>query len=53
MKVISVWRFKAEWSWTNWTFGLWYAKFGAHHMFGVDMGPFEVMWKQQYIRLED
>jgi hypothetical protein len=50
MRITSVWRFKVEWSWTNWTFGVWYGKFSGRHAIGVDMGPLELIWKQVYVK---
>jgi len=38
-----------RWTWTNWTFGVWYAKFGSRRHFGIDIGPFEVVWKDKYV----
>lgn len=33
------------WSWTNWTFGLWWKGFKRSNCFGIDAGPLEVVWK--------
>jgi len=37
----------STWTWTNWTFGIWYAKFGGKKRFGIDIGPFEVIWREK------
>lgn len=35
------------WTWTNWTFGVWYARFGKYKQgWGIDIGPFEIVWKR-------
>lgn len=42
------WRF----GWNNWTFGVWWGRFGKMHMatkqrplrIGIDIGPLEMMW---------
>ena len=33
-------------SWTNWTFGPWYAHIGRKHVWGVDLGPYDVVWER-------
>lgn len=40
-------KFVYRFSWTNWTFGLWWGKFGrtGRFLFGLDLGPWELIWR--------
>lgn len=38
--------YRLEWSWTNWTFGFWSGRIGKWRCYGVDLGPFEVVWRK-------
>lgn len=48
---------KFEWrfGWNNWTFGVWWGRFGKMHMatkqrplrIGIDVGPLEMMWTKK------
>lgn len=35
---------EARWTWTNWTFGVWW-DLKRLRAFGLDVGPFELMCK--------
>jgi len=35
---------KVMWTWTNWTFGLWYSRVRKHRAWGIDLGPLEIIW---------
>lgn len=37
-------RWKASFSWTNWTFGIWWGQFHRGLIIGLDLGPLEVDW---------
>jgi hypothetical protein len=35
------------WTWTNWTIGVWYCRFGKYkRAWGIDIGPFEIAWRE-------
>lgn len=43
---------KFEWhfGWQNWTFGVWWGRFGPAKMrlrWGIDFGPLEMMWTRE------
>jgi hypothetical protein len=35
------------WTWTNWTFGVYWGHIGKKFVIGIDVGPFEVIWKKE------
>jgi hypothetical protein len=37
---------RVTWTWTNWTFGFWYAEFHKSRAWGIDIGPFEMAWRK-------
>lgn len=48
------WRQVGNWqialTWTNWTFGIWWAQIHRDRAFGIDLGPLEMSWSKR-IRL--
>jgi hypothetical protein len=44
------WVNEFTWSWTNWTFGFWYMKFGQRRSWGIDFGPFEFIRRQVQVK---
>jgi hypothetical protein len=34
-------------TWTNWTFGPWYAVLNGDQVWGIDIGPLEIMWRRR------
>lgn len=35
-----------RWTWTNWTFGLWYARMSRKsRAAGIDLGPLGIVWR--------
>lgn len=45
------WRRQVNWTWTNWTFGIWWSSRRNRRLpyaaFGIDLGPLEVVWRQE------
>lgn len=37
------WRF----SWSNWTFGVWWGPVGWYDWLGIDLGPLELSWRRE------
>lgn len=35
---------KIKWTWTNWTFGVWFGRVGRRQLWGIDLGPLEIGW---------
>jgi hypothetical protein len=36
-----------RWTWTNWTFGIWWGLISRKKHLGIDCGPFEVTWVEK------
>lgn len=47
---VPTWKWQVTISWTNWTFGVHWGKIGRTYMFGVDLGPLEIVRTRTFIR---
>jgi hypothetical protein len=36
------------WTWTNWTFGVYWGPIGRTNVFGIDIGPLELIWRWKH-----
>lgn len=46
------WTWQVKFTWTNWTFGVYWGKIGRKYMIGIDIGPLEIVRVRKFVRTE-
>jgi len=50
-KVGAMKRFRVTWTWTTWTFGIWWDK-KKLHAWGFDLGPCELIYRKEHFKVK-